>query len=172
MVADQKRVPDPFKAGAMSLSAQSLNDIRNAILRQITGGAGIVVEKFDNRVVIRLASTTQSAPGDVAIVTITELRDKYLICDKDGATIPVAKPYGLRKDAEWPTGPEYTYDGASTRTAVQDGYSDETQKITPDYQVGEELLVVRVPSARLLDDDNILILWMDMNVGGRTWAEV
>lgn len=161
--------PSPFKAGSKVVSAGALNKLVTAMIRQITGGAGINVNKFGDRIVISLAEAQEGRVGSSALVTITAINDTYLECDKDGAAIKVAKPWGLRKDVEFPIGPTYTYHTAQYRTATE-GAETEEQYITPSYQVGEELLVRRLPSSRINDDDDQMIVWIDENLIGRCWA--
>lgn len=170
---NQNEKPAPFKAGATSISAKALNDMRAAIPRSITGGNGINVQKFgDGRYVIQLADAQGSAPGAMAIARVVTIHDTYLVCTKDGATINVAKPWPLRRGVVWPVGPTYTYSAPGVRQAVQSGFTTENQRLTPDYQVDEYLLVVRLPSARINTDAGVLIQWVDMNNGGRSWATV
>jgi len=74
----------------------------------------------------------------------------------------VFKPHILKQtpfDGETVNGITYTYaeDGLS-RTAT-DGVDTETQIITPDYYIGEELLCIRRDS-----------FWQDVNSAGRCWA--
>jgi len=171
-MAEQKIKPPPFVAPATSLSASALNALREAIPRLITGGDGIIVERFGDRFIVRQAGAQSGKAGSMGLATITAIFDTYLVCTKDGASIKVAKPWGLRRGVDWPAAATYTYSAPGTRSAVQSGYTTETQKITPDYEVGEELLVARLPSARIDDDDGNLIVWYDMNAAGRCWATV
>jgi len=164
--------PPQFKAGDRTLSAGALNMMLNLIPRIITGGAGINVARLGDKIVVRLAPVQGAAPGTVAIATITAIHGTYLLCDKDGAEITVAKPWGLRHNVEFPTGGgtiRYVYTAYGRRIATQAGES-ETQVITPDYEVGEELLVRRLASARINDEGGEPIVWADLNVLGRCWA--
>jgi len=161
--------PQPFKAGRKTVSAGALNKLVNAMVRQITGGVGINVKKFGDRIVISLGEPQQGQVGSSALAVITEEKPAYLICNKDGATINVAKPWGLRNEVDFPTGPEYTYHTSQHRTATL-GADIEEQYITPSYQVGEEILAKRLPSSRIDDEDGNMIVWIDENLVGRCWA--
>lgn len=177
-MADDKIKPTAFKPGG-PLSAGALNALRDAMPRLLKGGAGIVVEKFGERWVVRLADDQGAAADDKAIVVVTAIFDTYLQCDKDGATINVAKPWGLRKGSEWPTGYDpvaniinytYVYSDASTRVQTDNNGVTQNQSIIPNWEIGEEILVCRLPSARINDTDGNLIRWYDLNVNGRGWA--
>lgn len=179
-MGDQKEKPDAFKPGASTISASALNAMRAAIPRMLKGGAGIRVEPYGDRYIIKLAADPGTPPGSTCIATITALYDQYVMCDRDDAAISVAKPWALRKGVDLPSAATYTYTDAMTRTAVQGGFTNETQKLTPAYEVGEELLVVRLPSARIVDTNGNEILdangnsivWYDLNTCGRCWATV
>lgn len=161
--------PSPFKAGSKVVSAGALNKLVTAMIRQITGGAGINVNKFGDRIVISLAEAQEGRVGSSALVTITAINDTYLECDKDGAAIKVAKPWGLRNEVDFPVGPDYVYHNPQHRTATLGGETEE-QFITPSYQVGEELLAKRLPSSRINDEAGKMIVWIDENLIGRCWA--
>lgn len=177
---DQKEKPDPFRPGATSISATALNMLRAAIPRLIRGGFGINVKKYGDRYVIQLADQQGTPPGTICIAVITALYDTYVVCDRDDAAISVAKPWALRKGVDFPSAAAYVYSDAITRTATQATFTTESQKLTMPYEVGEELLVCRLPSARILDSngDEVLdvngnsIVWTDLNTAGRSWATV
>ena len=105
-------------------------------------GEGIRIEQHKRRVHI---SATGEEADTVALVTIVSIEDEYLVCDREGAVMLVAKPWGLR------------------------GVSD----IIPPYQEaeegeeGEELLVVRVPATQIKSDGGDNIIWVDMNTASR-----
>ncbi len=170
-MADLNDKPPLFMAGARSLSAGALNDLMAAIPRLIRGGAGVNVKKIGDRFIISLAADQTGAASGVGIATITDVsNDTYLVCDKDGATVNVARPWALRNGVDWPTGPEYAYDTPGVRVATLDDVV-ENQRVTPDYQVGEEILVARLPSVRIDgDDDESAIVWCDLNTAGRCWT--
>ncbi len=168
-MGDLKQKPPLFKAGASSLSANDLNKIMESCFRQLVGGAGISVSKMGDRVVISLSKGADNKASAFSLVTILEEFGTYLKCDKDDAIIYVAKPWGLREGVDFPTGPTYEYHTFSWRTATL-GEVVEEQYITPDYEVGEELTVKRLISARITDDGDNPILYIDSNELGRCWA--
>lgn len=174
-MGDLSTKPPPFSSTARALSAGALNMLRAAIPRLISGGPGISVKKFGDRLVVSLKDSAGAVPGASALATITEVRGTYLICDKDGAEIAVAKPWALRYGVQFPANGgdlSYVYNDYHTRTAASaSGETTEFQRITPDYEVGEELLVRRVASARIFEDNGGPgIVWIDENNLGRCWA--
>ena len=130
-------------------------------------------------------------PGQKAGVTfqqfaVQSVEGEYLIChsitlDANGemaegtVEIKVAKPYLLRTsitERETSDGVvTYVYASATERTATLDATS-ETQKITPDYAVGDVILAVRgiVGGTLVKDDDDVPLQWMDLTP--RAWAKV
>ena len=161
--------PIDFKVGSKKLSAGALNQMLNAIPRVIQGGSGVSVIKHGDRILISLASVQGTAPGATCLMTIEEVLDAHLICDRDGASVRVAKPWGLRKGVVFPSDCTYVYVDETHRTASKSGEDDEEQYISPGYEVGEELLCVRIPSARITDAV-LPIVWVDKNWIGRYWA--
>ena len=125
-----------------------------------------------------------------AQMTVKELKDDYLICEgRDPATrvplmdVPVAKPYLLQK-TPWDgkrqvvdgKQVQYTYEDNGTREAkatIDDEEVTETQKITPDYFVGDVISVERISALKPLQvttDSGDPVVLLDQNTGGRTWA--
>lgn len=170
-MSDLKRKPAAFVPGSRTLSAGALNLILTATPRLITGGAGIGVGKMGDRIIVSRADPAGAPPGTAALVTVKEVKGTYLVCDRDGATINVAKPWGLRHDAQWPAGYVYTYITPDYRTAESDVYGSVRQRLTPNYEVYEELLARRIPSCRILDEDEETIVWLDENNAGRHWVD-
>ncbi len=159
-----------FRKGSR-LKASDLNEIITAIIKQISPGKGIKIDTFGDKITItNIAPHTNPVTGVRMI--ISSIKNTYLVCDWEGQAITVAKPKGLRKEAEWPSadGQTYVYTTATRRTASQAGETDEEQYITPPYEVGEELLVRRVGNSGIDDDSNNPIRWRDANDGGRCWA--
>ncbi len=81
-----------------------------------------------------------------------------------------ARPWILRMSVTSRGGESYTFNGTQTRTAVKSGYANETQKITPDYVVGDEIRVSDV------DSTGVVVAAMeltreDTNSTGRKWAQ-
>ena len=100
-----------------------------------------------------------------------------LICREwDGTTegaidVNVALPYLLQRtpfDGNTRNGVTYTYTNNFTRTA-SDGSTVETQRITPDYVVDDEIVAVAVGTV-LGGFNEITSDWIDANLDGRAWA--
>lgn len=173
-MANQEQKPPPFDARSQVLSARHLNMLRSAIPRLITGGHGVNVAKMGDRFVISVIPERGTPPPTAALASITAIHKTYLMCSKDGAAVAVAKPWGLRWGVVFPSGVTYDYDATDygLRTADPTGDAEE-QRITPDYEVGEELLIRRVPSSRIFEDGGgPMIVWIDENIMGRCWAAV
>jgi len=170
-MSDLFEKPLPFKANANTLSARALNLMRDAIPRLITGGAGIKVSRSGGRVVIGQATGAGAAPGTAEKVTITELKNTYVLGTKgDGATIAVAKPWGLRRGVVFPTDGTYVYATAHQRTKTV-GAVETVENLTPVYEVGEEILARRLVSTGITEDgDGPAIAWIDENTIGRWWV--
>lgn len=169
-MSDTWEKPPPFKANDRVLSAQALNSMRDAIPRLITGGHGIDVRKAaGGQVSIGLKPKAGAAPGTSALVTIVAIHNTYLVCSKNNTSIAVAKPWGLRRGVVFPTGSTYVYNSPSERVKTTDGEDDVTETLTPNYEVGEELLVRRLAASRIDDDGGDAIFWIDENTMGRRW---
>lgn len=167
-----KELPRPYHTGQRNIPATSLNQVLDATKRMIQGGNGINVRNFGDRLLIDLAAAV-NAPGDVtALFTITDISNpEFLICDRDGDEVFVARPWTLRESSAFPSGYDYTYTDANERTA-SDGTSTETQQITPSYEVGEQIIAIRVITRINHDvgEDEVPIKWVDVNTAGRAWA--
>ena len=133
-MGDLKQKPGAFTPGARTLSVGALNKMNEATPRQLAGGAGVNTTKFGDRVVFRQQSKPISPKVVVAIMTIQEELNDYLVCDYDGATVFVAKPFTLRGSVVG-------------------------------YVVGDEVVAVRVPSARVAGADGELIVWIVSGTG-------
>ena len=148
--------------------------IRSNRLIAVAGGAGL---------------PTDIRPGQKAGVTfqqfaIQEVDGDYLVChaitlDPNGEMlegtqdIKVAKPYLLRTSVTERTTSDgvvtYTYASTTERTATLDATS-ETQKITPDYAVGDVILAVRgIVGGTQVKVDDVPLQWMDLTP--RAWAK-
>ncbi|MGH2437497.1 MAG: hypothetical protein ACRDFA_10930 [bacterium] len=128
-------------------------------------------------------------PGQKVGVTfqqfaVREVKSDYLIChaltlSPTGETvegtqdIKVAKPYLLRRSITQRTTTAglvlYTYQSDTQRTATL-GAQSETQKITPEYGVGDVILAVRgILGGTLVKVDGVPLQFMDMTP--RAWAK-
>jgi len=134
-MADLKDKPNAFTEGQESLSAGDLNKVRDATPRLITGGSGVHTIKFGDRIIIS-SRKKDKTNVTTAIMTVAEEHEDFIVCYYDGGYVPVAKQWRDRGS----TG-QYDIDG------------------------GEEVLAVRVPSARIAGSSGELITWVV--VGGR-----
>ncbi|MBA2594038.1 MAG: hypothetical protein M3495_07485 [Pseudomonadota bacterium] len=165
--------PRPWKRGD-KITAARLNEQVNR-LTALAGGAGLPAD-------VR--------PGQKAGVTfqqfaVQEVKGDYLIChaitlDTNGELsegtqdIKVAKPYLLRTSITERTTTaglvHYTYQSDTERTATL-GAQSETEKITPDYALGDVILAVRgIVGGTLVKVDDVPLQFMDITP--RAWALV
>jgi hypothetical protein len=122
-------------------------------------------------------STTQSAVGIPVRASITALANDYVTVDLWGGTtfdagsVNVAKPYELRHNASdtiYSTGASYSYSDTNTRTASAGGFDTETHVVLLPYEIGREILVIDTGLATGVTG----CTYIDLNIGGRTWASV
>lgn len=117
---------------------------------------------FENRTTPYNPLTGQHVPlvpplEDIRSFEITSIEDDFIGCTNG----VIWKPFLLRRtpfDGEIVNGITYTYSDGETRSAT-DGVDTETQLITPDYYIGEEILCVLTQ-----------IGYVDLNTAGRCWA--
>lgn len=170
--------PAAFVPGQKKLSAASLNMILKAIPRLITGGDGIEVRTFHDKLVI---TARKNKAVDVEPILLNVLRwdePNFVICERGGKEVWVAKPSILRQGSSFPTGPTYAYTDATHRIATE-GETTEPQVITPAYSIGEEIAVMRchtklqydVESTETLTTYTVNCMLLDMNIAGRCWAQ-
>lgn len=100
----------------------------------------------------------------------------YIVCrswngsDEGDTDIYIAKPWKLRHTASnYETITTLTTDDAETVT-VSDGDTDETWKITPSYEVDDELYYVAVAGTGVTVSGVGELGKIDINVDGRAWA--
>ena len=108
---------------------------------------------------------------------ITAIQDDYLECvriwrggTQGAATVFVAKPKRLRNELSR-DGVTYVYADFQTRTASKSGETDETQRVTPVYLVGDFIEVeVSRGLTGITEVDEQRGHPIDKNVDGRAWA--
>jgi len=167
------------------LTAKRLNKTVDAVNR-IVGGVRPPRQTVS-------APLSAGAPGKsskqgpiVAQFKVVSVEDDFLVCnDYDGlaasdVTTLVAKPYLLRRtpfDLLTRDGVEFIYGDAVERIAFDGEGTSETQRITPSYVAGDIIYAVRnivgktdVDDTDTESDDKLD--WLDLNVDGRSWAEV
>lgn len=141
----------------MRFDNHALRRMEEADYRDITGGAGIHVSNFGDRMVISAAERNLPMPGlQVREFVVKEIKNTYLVCnpycigvDKivEDVEINVAKP-GLLRTGTGAANPEYVvYDAEETDP--------------PD------VILAAVRPTGLEDEDDRPITWIDLNIGGR-----
>lgn len=125
---DLKPIPDdPKPYWDRTISISDLRKVKDASLRQVTGGDGVSVEKFGDRINFRTTDQAIATPLTVATFFVIEEKDNWLKCtpytfknddpklmdqqsvdailndpDTMDQVVWVAKPYTLQKDP-WDT---------------------------------------------------------------------
>ena len=117
------------------------------------------------------------------VAQIVTIHDDYLACtvyderrQLAGGNVKVAKPWMLRRTPfdgiaiVYPNGQTITYTYVDDRERdADDGATNETQVMTPDYYVGEVIDAFEKMTGVLLPDGTYAI-WQDRNTCGRFWA--
>lgn len=165
-----------FKSPQKILKAESLNNMQDMIHRDITGGPGIRVETFGDRVSIQAATEdvqtggVQPIPGTLAFFNVESVFGNILNCRRvsvsgiSGDLTPVfMSDIFLRdrydgKSIYYGAGEtiKYTYETTIRRQASTDTVS-ETQEITPPYfsntndlesidQISDKIVAIRLLS--------------------------
>jgi len=157
------------------LRAEDMNKIVRLISNKILGGAGIQVQAVGDVISISHVVNPKAATLHQQMVVKSDQGD-YLVCrslDANGvqgtADINVMKPFLLRRtpfDNLTKNGVAYVYSDNATRVA--DG--TETQKITQDYYVDSEILVVPM-NVNFEVSPGIFVSFADSNDNGREWSE-
>jgi hypothetical protein len=163
--------PRRWKRGE-KLTASRLNEPIDRVIAASGAGLPADVRPGRNAGVTIQQFAVQSVEGD------------YLVChaitlDADGdllegtQDINVAKPYLLRRSITSRTTSDglitYSYTSDTQRTATLDATS-ETQKITPDYAVGDLILAVRgIVGGTQVKVDGVPLQYMDITP--RAWAK-
>ena len=109
---------------------------------------------------------------------IVSIQGDYLTCKRvwRGSTLGsddvlVAKPRLLRQSVTARDGVTYVYTDSQTRTASKSGETDELQRVTPKYLVGDRIEVTIVRGLTLITQvDEQRGRPIDKNVDGRAWA--
>lgn len=109
---------------------------------------------------------------------ITGIQGDYLECVRvwRGETlgseqVNVAKPRLLRQSVTARDGVTYVYTDSQTRTASKSGETDELQRVTPTYLVGDRIEVEIVRGLTLITEvDEQRGRPVDKNLDGRSWA--
>ena len=171
-----------------AITSARLNELRDAILSVVTGGAGIAVRAFGNRLVIE-ATGVRALPSMAYVrrFRVQSVENDYLVCrpyhaanESLGDTdVNVAKPYELRRTPfhaqtiAYPGAQSITYTYASQREReADDGTDTETQVMIPDYWDDDEILAVRnIAGGTGVTVSEVALVWEDLNTAGRMWAK-
>lgn len=143
------------------ISSTELNYIFSTLERLRQNG---YVDNHMNKLLVGGGSSDNQA----VVMTITSEENTYLVCDYNGSTVNVAKPWALRYGVQFPTGVTYNYIDATEREATLLSFT-ETQYVTPYYETDEEIVAIQCATG-IQDGDSNDITWIDMNTAGRTWA--
>lgn len=119
--------------------------------------------------------------SEMQLYEIVSIQGDYLQCirvynrsgliTKGTVDVFIAKPARLRQSETSRDGVTYVYTDSQTRTASKAGETDETQRVTPGYLVGDyiEATTHRGPSG-VAEVDSQRGAPIDSNVDGRAWA--
>lgn len=125
-------------------------------------------------------------PASVAQFLYKSSDGDYIVCrafdgTETGVDVAVAKPYLLRPSMTTRGVFTYTYTSDVERQSTDTGDSStEDQIVTPSYLTDEVIYAARVRRGTGVVTDGVVgeqanaepILWLDLNVDGRMWAEV
>lgn len=170
------------------IPAASLNQNARLQTTKVIGGRGVSVSGAGQEIVIDSTQPQRSAVMTrVLFAQVVSAQDDYVTCYAYNpvaaatyGTVYIAKPWYLRKTpingqtlTFLPsTTIEFTYTSATRRYAENTSSGDaEYQVLTPPYIVGEILRVTGPNPTGVLDGSGNPILYEDMNVSGRTWAQ-
>ncbi len=156
------------------LLATDLQQIVNALITRITGGQGISITALAQQIVISREDFFVPQPASVEM-SVRSVQKDYLTCRLLGANgelgtdnIFVLLPHTLRRtpfEGFTVDGVAYTYNSNIERVA--DG--TDTFKLTPNYYVGAQILVIRQNNVVTIDTGDQIDL-VDNNENSRTWA--
>jgi hypothetical protein len=181
------------------VSAKRLNQIVQAALNQIIGGAGIKVKQVHDKIVIELTDGGKSKENEVMWAEVKEVHDDYLECylvnpidytgDKE---VTVAKPEWLRKtpyegkSVKFKDGMVvgYVYTNAWTReaTVTTGGSGSYTEMITPNYATRADntaegfvghgsLITITKRNTGVTDEAGRPVAYLEtVGANGRDWA--
>jgi len=141
---------------------------------QVVGGAGANVTKQGGSICVEQTPQIQRAP--FRLMEVQSISNDYVTCKRlyrgatTGGNVMVLKPYELLHDVVYyPQLTVFTTVDAQTATAT-DGTTTETWAVTPDYAVGQIILVYRLFTDYVDAGSAVAIEWVDLNISGRAWA--
>lgn len=180
----------PIKSG-MPLTADNLtNKLGRGVQRgnQVSGRADTY--RYPDGVGVDIPDSATNTQHGVIVrwAEIVDVFPNYLECvfynPADGTTrggnFYVAKPFELQADTldgaviTYIDGEEITYTADGTNPEYKrnhdDGLDSADFVVTPNYYIGQPILIIRVPTN--LQVGQTPIVWMEMNTTGRYWARV
>ena len=106
-MAKQLPKPPAFIPGSKVISANALNELRQAIPSLLQGGQGISITPYGDKFIVKLAEAQGRLVSPIELFTVREISFQYLICDREhlsetSNSVVVAKPWCLRKGVNWP----------------------------------------------------------------------
>lgn len=134
------------------------------------------VERLERRGLGNIDQSVLIAP--LFAFQISSIQGDYLegVLLDNGATVTttiynIAKPWLLRQSLASRDGVSFTYTTSQEKTAT-DSPTVETWVVTPSYVVGDIIYATRVANRMGVDDSGgDEILWLDVNVDARAWAQ-
>lgn len=175
-----------IRSADANLLVNALNNLLNMTVERGNTNAFVYADGNIKLVLRNIGDPSSSEPtvGIPVRGEITEIQEDYIMVDLwNGSAfdadnnVAVAKPVELRaslaSDTIYSTGVTYSNSDTNTRTASAGGFDTETHVVLLPYQVGREILVVDTGLATgVVDGASNPITYMDLNIGGRTWASV
>jgi hypothetical protein len=155
------------------ITADDQNEMRTTINRL---SRGLALPKQVSR-----RAQNGAASDRPFIMSVYASKSDYVLCYRvDQSVNPdidkplfVAKPYLLRNSINSRDGLTFSYTDTDERTATDDDSGDtEDQVVVPAYVEGDLIVVARMNTGVYKDDEQEdPVLWQDMNVDARAWAE-
>lgn len=186
------KADDQFKPGDDQISAEALNKITRAVLRQIKGGGDSSVDYYGDRAIIRSSSIQPQLPASdnyMAQFVVLEEAEDMLLCtpflQPSTAGIwhsqvydptlgigslrqfYVAKPYALQQtpwNGRTVDGVTYTYTGIGERDA-----GSTPQTISSPYVAGDIIVAIQCISGYYDTNLKVPVIWQDINAAARSW---
>lgn len=163
-----------FRRGQRSIPARQINLLVDAVNKPLVG-------------VNQITQPGTTARGtSLRRLIFISMDDDFIVCTTPAGyaagepydpEINVAKPYLIRRtpfDAGSRGGISYTYTSDTERTA-DDGVEEITEVVTPQFVVGDEIIVSKVSGGTGVEipgDPATPVTLLDINNDARTWAEV
>lgn len=176
-----------FERGQV-LKAEDLQRLVDAVVARIGGGANSLVRRSGNNVVLDAVPDFSRTPRQVLFFKVVNPEaDDVITCHHynpatgitGAANIVVAKPWAFRltpfhgNSVTYYNGGtfSFSYSDYATRVATNGDGETQTQILTPDYWAGEVIRAVRGDTGLTYGANNAHVVWEDLNLAGRYWAE-